>query len=239
MADTVSGRYGDVRQRLDAACAAAGRRPQDVLLLAVSKMQPASALAELLPLGQLDFGESYAQEALDKRLQLAVLAPGAAPRWHMIGHVQSRKAAMVAGEYALIHSLDSTRLADCLERQLAVRARRQKVLIEVNVGGEAQKTGVIPADLSYLAMHVMERCPHLELEGLMCIPPAADAGPAAAPHFARLRRLREALRSETGLGLPHLSMGMSSDFEVAVAEGATIVRVGTDIFGPRPPRAWA
>lgn len=154
----------------------------------------------------------------------------------MIGHVQSRKASIVAGAFDLIHSLDSIHLATALEKHCAVKNAKQKVLIEVNVGEEPQKTGVEMKDLDGLAADVIEKCPHLELQGLMCIPPVYNAGAAARPYFARLRELRDKLSASTGLALPHLSMGMSGDFEWAIEEGATFVRVGTDIFGPRPPK---
>ena len=131
------------------------------------------------------------------------------------------------------HSLQE--LADALERHTPASGV-QPVLLEINVGDEPQKAGVPVDEAAALAVHVVERCPHLSLEGLMCLPPVFDAGEAARPWFARLRRLRDSLRAECGLPLPHLSMGMSGDFEAAIAEGATIVRIGTDIFGPRPPK---
>lgn len=233
-------RYARVLERLDAACRSVGRPREDVLLIAVSKLHPASSLAEVASAGQVDFGENYVQEALQKREQLAAEPATAALcggiRWHMIGHVQSRKAPLVAGAFSLIHTLDSRRLADALERRLAATQRHQAVLFEVNVGKEEQKSGIPPVDLPELADYVLERCPHLEVRGLMCLPPVFDAGDAARPHFARLRELRDALKVRLGLPLPALSMGMSGDFEGAVAEGATIVRIGTDIFGPRPVR---
>ena len=184
----------------------------------------------------MDFGENYVQEALQKREELAGEPACRNVRWHMIGHVQSRKAAQVAGAFALIHTLDSRKLADGLERRLAVLEARQPVLMEVNVAAEPQKSGIMAEDLPVLADYIVENCPHLELRGLMCLPPVFDAGEAARPHFARLRVLCEELRARLGLPLPELSMGMSGDFEAAVAEGATLVRIGTDIFGPRPPR---
>ena len=229
-------RYARVLERLDAACAAAGRKREDVTLIAVSKLHPAVDVAEVARAGQLDFGENYVQEALQKREDLAGESACRNLRWHMIGHVQSRKAAQVAGAFALIHTLDSRKLADGLERRLAVLEARQPVLMEVNVAAEPQKSGLMAEDLPSLADHILEKCPHLELRGLMCLPPVFDAGEAARPHFARLSALREELRDRLGLPLPELSMGMSGDFAAAVAEGATIVRIGTDIFGPRPPK---
>ena len=234
--DVLRERYARVLERLDAACAAAGRGRDDVVLIAVSKLHPAADVAAVARAGQLDFGEKYVQEALQKREELAGEPACRNVRWHMIGHVQSRKAAQVAGAFALIHTLDSRKLADGLERRLAVLEARQPVLMEVNVAAEPQKSGIMAEDLPALADYIVESCPHLELRGLMCLPPVFDAGEAARPHFARLRVLCEELRARLGLPLPELSMGMSGDFEAAVAEGATLVRIGTDIFGPRPPR---
>ena len=234
--DVLRERYARVLERLDAACAAAGRGRDDVVLIAVSKLHPAAAVAALARAGLLDFGENNVPESLQKRVELAGEPACRNVRWHMIGHVQSRKAAQVAGAFALIHTLDSRKLADGLERRLAVLEARQPVLMEVNVAAEPQKSGIMAEDLPALADYIVESCPHLELRGLMCLPPVFDAGEAARPHFARLRVLCEELRARLGLPLPELSMGMSGDFEAAVAEGATLVRIGTDIFGPRPPR---
>ena len=242
MGDTLlHDRYARVLDRIDAACAAAGRPRESVRLIAVSKLHPAASLAEVAAAGQIDFGENYVQEALQKRQDLsadqATSALCAGIRWHMIGHVQSRKAPLVAGAFSLVHTLDSRKLADAMERRLAENNQRQPVLFEVNVGGESQKSGVMTVDLLELADYVLESCPHLEVQGLMCLPPVFDAGDAARPHFALLRELRDSLRTRLGLPLPELSMGMSGDFEGAVAEGATMVRIGTDIFGPRPAKA--
>ena len=237
--EQLAARLASVRERLAEACKANGRRPEDVLLVAVSKFQPASAVAAVAADGQRDFGENYVQEALTKRAELAGDPVASDLRWHMIGHVQSRKAAQVAGAFVLIHTLDSVKLADALERRLAVTGQLQPVLMEINIGAEPQKAGVMPEAAEALGAHVLAACPHLELRGLMCLPPVFDAGDAARPYFARLRRLGEDLRSRLGIAMPELSMGMSGDFAAAVAEGATIVRIGTDIFGPRPPKAPA
>ena len=231
-------RYRHVLDRLDTACAAAGRPRKDVTLVAVSKLHPAEEVAAVAAAGQVDFGENYVQEALQKREDLAASAGALAAgiRWHMIGHVQSRKAAQVAGAFALMHTLDSRKLADGLEKRLVGAVARQPVLFEINIASEPQKSGLMPADLPALADYVLENCPHLDVQGLMCLPPVFDAGDAARPHFALLRQLRDSLQERTGLPLPTLSMGMSGDFEAAVAEGATLVRIGTDIFGPRPAK---
>ena len=237
--DALRARYASVLERVAEAVAAAGRRSEEVRLVAVSKLHPAGDVAEVAAAGQVDFGENYVQEALEKRSLLQAQGLCGDVRWHMIGHVQSRKAGQVAGAFALIHTLDSVKLADALEKRAAALGVVQPVLCEINVGEEPQKAGIMADALPELEEHVLARCPHLEMQGLMCLPPVFDAGEAARPYFARLYRLREDMRARTGLPLPHLSMGMSGDFAAAVAEGATLVRIGTDIFGPRPPKVPA
>ena len=219
-----------VRDRIACAARSAGRVPRDVRLVAVSKFQPARTIGVLAAAGQLDFGESYVQEACAKQEELFHLAL----RWHCIGHVQTNKAKNVAGRFCCIHSLDSLKLAQALQRHIPA-PQRQRVLIQVNVGNEGQKAGVYPEDLPGLVEHVA-RMTEFELTGLMCLPPFFDNGALARPYFALLRELCERLRSRFGLPLPELSMGMSGDFAEAVAEGATLVRIGTDIFGPRSVR---
>ena len=223
-----------VEEHVQEACKRAGRSREEVTLIAVSKTKPLEMLQENYGEGVRDFGENKVQELCDKMEQLP-----SDIRWHMIGHVQSRKAAQVAGAFALVHTLDSVKLADALEKRAAALGVVQPVLCEINVGEEPQKAGIMADALPELEEHVLARCPHLEMQGLMCLPPVFDAGEAARPYFARLYRLREDMRARTGLPLPHLSMGMSGDFAAAVAEGATLVRIGTDIFGPRPPKVPA
>lgn len=256
-ARTLLDRWAAVRARVDSAARAAGRDPAGVTLVAVSKYHPAASVAALAAAGQRDFGENYVQEALRKQTEVADMAGmgpdaaseattagGAAPRWHFIGHLQSNKAKDVVGRFALIHTVDSESVARKLDQRLASLpvqgaggvAPVQEILLQVNIGDEEQKSGVDPDDLPALAEAVLA-LPRLRLLGLMCMPPIFDDGEASRPYFARLRELRDALSSRVGLPLPHLSMGMSHDVEVAVAEGATIVRVGTDIFGPRPPKS--
>jgi len=217
-----------VRERIAHAARSAGRDPREVRLIAVSKFHPAWAVATLAADGQLDFGESYVQEACSKQAELAHLAL----RWHCIGHVQTNKAKNAAGRFYCIHSLDSLKLALTLQRHIPPQ-HRQRVLIQVNVGNEEQKSGVDPGELPVLAEHVAG-IPEFELAGLMCLPPFFEDGALARPYFALLRELCEHLRIRLGLALPELSMGMSGDFVEAVAEGATSLRIGTDIFGPRP-----
>lgn len=223
-----------VRGRIAAACARAGRPADSVRLVAVSKFHPASDILALVAAGQREFGESYAQEALAKQDALT----GADILWHFVGGVQTKKARQLAGRFALIHSLDSEKLArELANRALAARVL-QPVLIEVNMG-EEQKAGVDESGLSALAEFVLSLqdggC-GLDLQGLMCLPPLFDAPEAARPYFAHLRELRDGLERELGARLPQLSMGMTGDFEAAIEEGATIVRVGTSIFGARPRR---
>lgn len=234
MTDSIrlSQNYHQLEDKLRQTCIKYGRKRDDITLVAVSKFHPAGDIAAVAENGQVDFGENYVQEALEKQSELKDSWPNL--RWHMIGHVQSRKAAQIAGNFALVHSLDSEKLADAFEKKLAEKKLVQRVLIEVNIADEPQKSGIMISELENLARHVMASCPSLKLEGLMCLPPVFDSGMAARPYFAKLRQLRDSLSAATGLVLAELSMGMSGDFEAAIAEGASIVRIGTDIFGPRP-----
>jgi pyridoxal phosphate enzyme (YggS family) len=236
-------RFAAVRGRIDKAAAASGRRAEAVTLVAVSKMHPAEAVAALLPAwkrGKPVFGENYVQEALQKQDGVAALlqgAPGAppCPEWHCIGHVQSRKARDIAGRFALIHTLDSEKLALAIRKAVvAENLPPQAVLVQINIGREAQKSGLLPENAEKLLETVMPMR-EIRLDGLMCLPPFGENAEDSRPHFAAMRELRDKLARLTGLALPHLSMGMSHDCEVAVSEGATMVRVGTDIFGPRAP----
>ncbi len=224
-------RLDGVRDRLAEAARRSGRRPEAVRLIAVSKFHPASSVAAAAACGQRLFGENYIREARAKQDALARMPL----EWHCIGHVQSNKAADAAGRFALIHTLDAERTAQALSRRLAP-GTVQEVLIQVNTGNEPQKTGIAPEGVPALAEALLA-LPGLRLRGLMCLPPCFDDAEAARPHFAALRNLRDALSRRLGLELPELSMGMSGDFEQAVEEGATLIRVGTDIFGPRPERA--
>lgn len=229
-------RYARVLREVDDACRASGRNRDSVRLVAISKLHSADEMALVAALGQVDFGENYVQEALAKQEVLSAHPACQNIRWHMTGHVQSRKASQVAGAFSLIHTLDSMKLADALEKRLRVLECQQDVLLEINVGEEEQKSGVMACALPELADYVLENCPHLNMRGLMCLPPVFDAGEAARPYFVKLRTLAEDLCKRTGRDLPELSMGMSGDFAVAIAEGATMVRIGTNIFGPRPSK---
>ncbi len=215
----------------------AGRTIGEVCLVAVSKFHPAEAIAELAHLGQRDFGENYMQEARAKQATLADIPI----RWHAIGALQTNKAKDAAGRFFLVHTLASTELARALARRLPQDAV-QDVLVEVNIGREVQKAGVmpehVPAFLEDLLREnlVTDNGPGLRLRGLMCLPPHCGEAERARPYFATLRELRERMQNRFGMALPELSMGMSGDYAQAIEEGATIIRVGTDIFGPRPIR---
>jgi pyridoxal phosphate enzyme (YggS family) len=195
--------------------------------VAVTKGFGLDAVAAALAAGLTDVGENRVQEALEK-LGTPV---GQGATWHLIGHLQRNKAKLVAGRFALVHSLDSVALADELDRRAAGRAVAQRVLVQVNVAGETQKDGCAPAEAPALARHVAA-LPHLALEGLMTIAPFTDAADVQRRTFRGLRMLRDALQEE-GLWLPTLSMGMSADYALAVEEGATAIRLGTVLFGPR------
>jgi pyridoxal phosphate enzyme (YggS family) len=215
-----------VRKRIAAACAAAGRPADAVTLLAVSKTVPAALLREALAADQREFGESYVQEALPKIAALAG-APGGPARWHFIGPLQSNKTAAIAQHFDWVHGVDREKIARRLAEQRPAELEPLQVCVQVNISGEASKSGVAPADAPALCRAVAA-LPRLRLRGLMAIP-APGAG--HAPYRA-LRELYDALRRD-GLELDTLSAGMSDDLEAAIAEGSTLVRVGTAIFGKR------
>jgi pyridoxal phosphate enzyme (YggS family) len=225
--DTAQTRLTGVLERIRAACRACGRDPREVTLVAVSKFHDASAVAAFAACGQTIFGESYIQEALPK-----IEAAPAGLSWHFIGHLQRNKAKLAVGRFELIHTVDNVELAHILQKRAAARNLTQAVCLQVNVAGEGQKSGVAPDGLDALA-EAAAACPNLDLAGLMVIPPVFDDPEGARPAFARLRQLRDALAARLGRPLPVLSMGMSGDLEAAIAEGATHVRVGSDLFGPR------
>lgn len=234
-----------VRGEVARACARAGRDPAGVTLIAVSKGHPAESVAALCgpDIGQRDFGENYAQELRDKAREQALA--GAGLRWHFIGALQRNKARLVVGTAALIHTVDGAPLIEAL----AARARQQGVqvacLLEVNLGGEAQKSGCAPGEVAGLLDAIAGEGGALRCQGLMCIPPAPpeglgdeEAAEASRPYFRRLRGILEeaGAAARPHVALRELSMGMSHDYAVAIEEGATLVRVGTAIFGPRQPR---
>ncbi|RME35127.1 MAG: YggS family pyridoxal phosphate-dependent enzyme [Gammaproteobacteria bacterium] len=220
-------RLQQVRERIRRAALGAGRDPGTIGLVAVGKTRPATALAALAAAGQRRFGENYLQEALEK--VEALTAPGL--EWHFIGPVQSNKTRPVATRFHWLHSLDRLRIARRLSEQRPPELEPLQVCIQVNISGEATKAGVALAELPALAREVAA-LPRLRLRGLMALPaPEPDPRRQREP-FARLREALEALNRE-GFDLDTLSMGTSSDLEAAIAEGATLVRIGTALFGPR------
>lgn len=225
----LAARLASVHQRIDAAARAAGRAPGTVALLAVSKTFPADDVRAAHAAGQRAFGENYVQESLDKIDALADLR--ASLEWHFIGPLQSNKTRPVAERFDWVHSVDRLKIAQRLAEQRPAHLPPLNVCVQVNISGEASKSGVAPGQLAEVA-HAIAALPALRLRGLMAIPePAGDADAQRAPHRA-LRALFEQLRAD-GLALDTLSMGMSADLEAAVHEGATIVRIGTAIFGAR------
>ncbi len=226
---TISANLQAVRARIAAACAAAGRDPVEVRLLAVSKTWSAAAVRAAAGCGQRAFGESYVQEAVAKMAELADLGL----EWHFIGPLQSNKTRAVAAAFAWVHSIERLKIAERLSAQRPAGLPPLQVCIEVNVSGEASKSGCAPADAPALAAAVA-KLPNLRLRGLMAIPEPTEDNRLLRSRFAALRNLRDALNAG-GLALDTLSMGMSHDLEAAVAEGANIVRVGTAIFGRREP----
>ena len=230
---TLEQRLADVRQRIQQACQAAGRDPARVGLLAVSKLQPAQAVRQAEQAGQQAFGENYVQEALDKMAALADLR--GAIEWHLIGPLQSNKTRVVAEAFDWVHSVDRLKIAQRLSEQRPAQLPPLNVCLQVNISGEASKSGLLPQEVAQVAAAVAA-LPRLRLRGLMAIPGLAQGLQAQqAPHRA-LRLLQQDL-NQRGLALDTLSMGMSDDLEAAVAEGSTMVRVGTAIFGARPTHA--
>lgn len=221
-------RWEEVRARIAAATARAGRPADAVRLVAVSKTHPAGAVAELFSCGQADFGESRVQELLAKAPTLP-----SAVRWHFIGHLQKNKIRKILPLACLIHGVDSAALAGEIDRVADEGGLFPEVLLEVNVSGEATKFGFQPEALRR-ELDGLLRLPRIQVTGLMTMAPYAEDPEKARPTFVALRELREALAAEFGIRLDVLSMGMSGDYEVAIEEGATLVRVGTAIFGARP-----
>jgi PLP dependent protein len=219
----------EVRVRIAQAAAAAGRNAQSVTLLAVGKGQPLELLAAAADCGVTDFGENYLQEALAKVAALQ----NRALTWHFIGRIQANKTRPIADTFAWVHTLDRLKVAERLAAQRPFHAPPLNVCLQVNIAGEASKGGVAPGELPALAAAVAQ-LPRLTLRGLMCMPPEETEPARQRSWFARLRVLRDELNA-AGHRLDTLSMGMSADFESAIQEGATIIRLGTALFGARPP----
>lgn len=225
----IAANIAQIHARIDNACQNSGRNPEEVKLIAVSKVKPAEQVEEAFHAGQKGFGESYVQEFRDKEPLVTVPV-----QWHFIGGLQSNKVKYLRGKTVMIHSVDRLSLATEISQQWEKTDASVEILLQVNVGDEASKSGCAPKDLESLARSIAP-LPNLRVKGLMCLPPHSDNPEEVRPFFKQLRELSEQIdRLELpGIEMNELSMGMSGDFEVAVEEGATLVRVGTAIFGAR------
>ena len=220
-----------VRQRIEAACARAGREPSSVTLIAVTKTQPPEVVCAAAALGLSLFGENKVQEAKAK----IPACPGRL-RWHMVGHLQSNKCRDAVELFEMVQSVDSLHLAEELNKRAEQAAKTLPILLEVNAVGEASKFGS-PPDQLLADLARINALPRLEIHGLMTVPPWTLDPEKARPMFRQMRELKERCEQLLGAPLPHLSMGMTGDFEVAIEEGATMVRIGTALFGSRPKAA--
>ena len=228
-----------VRERMKAACLRSGRNPEEVTLIAVSKTRPYEAILEAFAAGARDFGENYVQELAAKMEQDAERDAGSPIRWHLIGHLQRNKVKYLIGKTSLIHAVDSVPLAESIEKESARKDQTTEILLEVNVAGEESKFGFAPGEVREAA-NAISALPHVRLLGLMTSAPYTHSGETNRMYFRELKDLALELKaagllaaSGNGWPSPVLSMGMSCDYEVAVEEGATLIRVGTDIFGQR------
>jgi len=226
-------RLAEVRDRMAEAARKAGRKPEGTELVAVTKTHPPEVLQEALAAGQTLFGENRVQEA---RAKMPLVSSRA--RWHLIGHLQKNKVRQALPVFEMLHGIDSLELARDMQRIADEDGQRPRVLLEVNVAGEASKFGFKPAALEAEMERLIAEMPRLDVQGLMAIPPFSPKAEDSRRYFAALRELRDGLQEKLQVGLPELSMGMSGDYEVAIEEGATLVRVGTAIFGERKGKAW-
>lgn len=227
----LSERFADVCKRIETAARGRNRSPEDITLIAISKTHPTETLRAAIGAGITDLGENRVQEAEGKINELG----RSAARWHLVGHLQANKARRAVSLFDVIHSLDSIALAERLDRLCAAGGRAElPVLIQIDLGGEETKTGIDPRQLPGL-LEALDDCPRLRLVGLMTLPPYFENPDCARPYFKTLRELRDELQVQGRFGENpgELSMGMSHDFETAIEEGATMVRVGTAIFGER------
>jgi PLP dependent protein len=223
-----------INRRIAAACERAGRQASEITLVAVSKTVPAARIREAVEAGVRTLGESRVQEAAAKIPELKLLSAELKVEWHLIGHLQSNKARRAVELFDAVHSVDSVKLAERLDNAAAQSGKRLPIFIEVNLGGEESKTGAAPGEVLPLCEQI-GKLQRLELKGLMAVPPFSDNPENARPFFRHLRRLRDEARRAGAVGsqFNDLSMGMSDDFEIAIEEGATFIRVGTAIFGAR------
>lgn len=225
--ETFRGKADAVREKIAAACRQAGRNPSEVQLLAVTKTHPPAAVEYAARYGFAAVGENRVQEAVGKRAQCT-----AAIRWELIGHLQSNKAALATAHFDRVQSVDSLKLLTLLDRAAGEQGRRLPVLLQINAGQDPAKFGAEPAEAPRL-LEAALALPHLQVDGLMTIAPLSEDPAVAQRTFAALRRLRDELAARTGAPLRELSMGMTGDLTLAVAEGSTLVRIGTALFGAR------
>ena len=219
----------EVKAKIAAACERSGRKTEDVEIIAVTKTHGAEVVKEAWDAGLRIVGENKVQEAAWKKP-----ASVTGPMWHLIGHLQSNKVRKALELFEFFHSVDTVALADRMNAIAQDMGATPHILLEVNVSGEKSKSGMKPEEVEATIRHIMEQCPRLTVEGLMTMAPFSENPEDARPYFRRLRELRDQLEGTLGIGLPRLSMGMSGDYEVAVEEGATWVRLGTVLFGERP-----
>jgi hypothetical protein len=225
--ETFGERAAAVQDLIAGACRQAGRNPAEVQLLAVTKTQPPAAVEYAARYGLAAVGENRVQEGVDKRAQCTAVI-----RWELIGHLQSNKARLAAAHFDRVQSVDNAKLLTLLDHAAGELGRRLPILLQVNAGEDPDKFGVAPADAARLLEAALGR-PHLQVDGLMTIAPLADDPAVARRTFARLRELRDQLAQQAGVPLRELSMGMTGDLAAAIAEGSTIVRVGTALYGSR------
>ena len=226
---TIGTNFNRVKERITQAALRSGRDPQDIQLVAVSKTMSVESVRQAIKAGATIFGENYVQEARKKIEEI-----GHTPRWDFIGHLQTNKAKYVFDLFDIIHSVDRLSLAKEINRLAAKQGKTIRILLQVNISGEEAKSGINPGEINRLVREITS-LPHLSLEGLMTMPPFFEDPEKTRPYFITLRKLRDTLRQDIGeyADLKELSMGMSADFEVAIEEGSTLVRVGTAIFGER------
>jgi pyridoxal phosphate enzyme (YggS family) len=231
MSPPVVENYHAVRKRIHEACERSGRRPEEVRLVAVSKTVGEEPIRQLHAAGHLEFGESRLQEASPKMADL----PGDI-LWHFIGRLQKNKVRRIVADFAFVHSVDSLKIARYMDAVAGELQQRPRVFLQVNLAGEETKGGFGVEEVE-AAMPQLLAMPHLEVSGLMCIPPYTDDSGESRVYFRRLRELRDRLENASGCPLPHLSMGMSHDYPEAIEEGATLIRVGSSLFGERKNQA--
>lgn len=231
---SIAEKYTEILERKNAAAVRSGRRPEDVTLIAVTKTRTAAELNEVIDAGATDIGENKVQEILEKHDKVKPV------RWHMIGHLQTNKVKSVVDKVVMIHSLDSFHLAREINKRSAAIGKTMDVLIEVNSAMEATKSGIASEDVRALVEEIAENCDNIRVCGIMCIPPRCEDPEDARNYFREAKQLFEDMKTwglpEERLAPQVLSMGMSNDFEVAIEEGSTLVRVGSSIFGPRNVR---